>query len=123
MARFKVDENLPSEVAELLKNAGHDAMTVYQQEMAGIQDPELISICKKESRVLLTLDLDFSNIRTYPPEDYMGIIVLRLHYQSKPHVINSVKKILSLIESEPIERNLWIVEESSVRIHDRDREE
>ena len=26
MARFKIDENLPIEVAEMLKAAGHDAM-------------------------------------------------------------------------------------------------
>jgi hypothetical protein len=29
--RFKVDENLPAEVAQLLRAAGHDALTVVDQ--------------------------------------------------------------------------------------------
>lgn len=33
--KFKIDENLPVEVAELLQKAGHDAMTVYDQNLAG----------------------------------------------------------------------------------------
>ncbi|WP_368730321.1 DUF5615 family PIN-like protein [Nitrosococcus oceani] len=32
---FKIDENLPVEVAELLCEAGHDALTVDEQELRG----------------------------------------------------------------------------------------
>ena len=45
-----------------------------------------------KSRVLLTLDLDFANIRAYPPERYPGIIVLRLKTQDKATVIRVCKK-------------------------------
>ena len=31
--RFKVDENLPIEIADLLRDAGFDAMTVHEQGM------------------------------------------------------------------------------------------
>lgn len=33
MMRFKVDENLPSETALLLKQAGYDTVTVLEQRM------------------------------------------------------------------------------------------
>lgn len=33
--RFKVDENLPIEVAEMLRQAGHDAATVLEQHLGG----------------------------------------------------------------------------------------
>jgi predicted nuclease of predicted toxin-antitoxin system len=29
--KFKIDENMPLEVAELLRNAGHDSATVTEQ--------------------------------------------------------------------------------------------
>ncbi|HWR72473.1 MAG TPA: DUF5615 family PIN-like protein [Nitrospirota bacterium] len=32
---FKIDENLPVEIAELLVQAGHDAKTVNDQEVFG----------------------------------------------------------------------------------------
>ena len=113
---FKTDENLPVEIAELLANAGHDAKTVNEQQLQGTQDPALINICSNENRVLVTLDMDFSDIRDYPPSELSGIIVLRVGRQSKRHLIETFKRILPLIDSEPLKQHLWIVEETRVRI-------
>ena len=33
--RFKIDENLPAEIAEDLCALGHDAKTVFDQDMSG----------------------------------------------------------------------------------------
>ena len=62
--QFKVDENLPIEAAELLRDAGHDAITVHDQQMVGQPDPRIATVCQSESRAIVTLDLDFSDIRT-----------------------------------------------------------
>jgi predicted nuclease of predicted toxin-antitoxin system len=66
--RFKLDENLPSELASLFREFGHDAVTVLDQGMGGTDDSDLASACAREQRVLVTLDKDFSDIRTYPPK-------------------------------------------------------
>ena len=78
MLKFKVDENLPGEAAGLLASAGHDAVTVMGQQMVGQPDINVATACQREGRAVVTLDLDFADIRTYPPGDYAGIIVLRL---------------------------------------------
>lgn len=75
--RFKIDENVPVEVADLLWANMHDAMTIFDQHMIGELDPKVASVCKSEERALITLDLDFSDIRTYPPREFPGIIILR----------------------------------------------
>lgn len=36
--KFKIDENLPVEVAELLRQAEHDAVTVLEQHLGGKAD-------------------------------------------------------------------------------------
>jgi len=36
--KFKVDENLPVEVAEVLRDAGHDAVTVVEEGLGGRED-------------------------------------------------------------------------------------
>jgi predicted nuclease of predicted toxin-antitoxin system len=74
MASFKVDENLPVEAADLLCRAGHDATTVGQQNLAGSSDTYLLQVCQQERRALLTLDVGFADIRTYPPGQYAGLI-------------------------------------------------
>jgi Domain of unknown function (DUF5615) len=68
--RFKTDENLPVEVAELLRQHQHDALSVHDQQLAGQVDPRIARVCQTENRALVTCDLDFADIRAYPPEDY-----------------------------------------------------
>jgi hypothetical protein len=65
--RFKLDENLPIELAVLIRRSGHNAATVLDQGLGGAGDSELASLCAKEGRILVTFDTDFSDIRTYPP--------------------------------------------------------
>jgi hypothetical protein len=45
--------------------------------MVGKPDPFVAAVCEEECRSLLTLDLAFSDIQTYPPANFHGIIVLR----------------------------------------------
>lgn len=113
---FKTDENLPDEIVVMLVNSGHDAATVFQQKMKGTSDPELFNICNQEKRILVTLDTDFSDIRTYPPRQHHGIIVLRISNQSKRNVLNIFQSIILALRNEPIDKHLWIVEENKLRI-------
>ncbi len=114
--KFKADENLPGEAAELLRSAGHDASTILEQSMGGEPDPDVASVCRREQCTLVTLDLGFADIRTYPPEEYPGLIVLRLRRQDKAHVVGVIEQLLPVLETEPLTNRLWIVEEERVRI-------
>ncbi|KPK35863.1 MAG: hypothetical protein AMK70_04540 [Nitrospira bacterium SG8_35_1] len=120
--QFKIDENLPIEIAELLIKAGHDAKTVNDQKMQGARDPVLINACSSEHRVLVTLDTDFSDIRAYPPQEYSGIIVLRVGSQLVHHLIEVCQSFIPLIDREPLKEHLWIVEENRIRIRGKDNE-
>ena len=104
----------------MLVQAGYDAKTVNEQLLQGAADSKLIDICKSENRVLVTLDTDFSDIRTYPPEKYVGIVVLRVVRQDKPYLIEVFNRIIQLIDLEPLNRHLWIVEDSRIRIRGKD---
>jgi len=118
--QFKIDENLPTDAAELLRDAGHDALTIHDQQMVGEPDPQVASVCQVEQRAIVTLDLDFSDIRTYPPGDYHGIVVLRPRTQSKPLVLALIAQLILLLDSEPLAGNLWILQENGLRIREGD---
>lgn len=113
---FKVDENLHEEVADLLCQHGHDALTVYDQQMQGQVDDDVAAVCRQEGRVIVTQDLDFSNILTYRPQDYAGLVVLRLHDQSRRSVVAVVSRLIPLFATEPLAGCLWIVDEIGMRI-------
>ena len=113
---FKLDENLPLEISNILKEGGHSALTVLDEGLGGNPDTKIMKACVDENRVLVTLDLDFSDIRVYPPDRYPGIIVLRPTHQSKPNLINLSPQFLSVLEKERLKGHLWIVEPGRVRI-------
>lgn len=113
---FKVDENLPEEAAELLLAAGHEADTVRQEGFSGVDDPFLGVLLQQEARALVTFDLEFGDIRKYPPQDYHGLIVLRSKQQDKWTLLSLVRKFIPQLATEPLSGNLWIVEADRIRI-------
>ena len=115
---FKVDENLPVEVAQVLRAAGHEGATVLDQHLGGSADSLIASICQQEERTLVTLDLDFADIRAYPPADYAGVIVFRLRRQDKLHILKVCARMLPLLARQPLTQCLWIVEEDRIRIRE-----
>lgn len=121
--RFKTDENLHPDLAALLRRGGHDAVTVWDQQMRGASDVNIAEVCQQESRALVTLDLDFADIRVYPPEEYSEIIVMRLVQQDRAYVLKVFDRVMALMDDEPLVGQLWMVNETSVRIRGRDSED
>lgn len=115
--RFKVDESLHGEIADLLRGQGHDALTVFDQGLRGRDDHDIADTCRSENRVLLSIDLDFSNILMFPPENYPGLIVLRLRKKGRAAVRRVVTRVMDHLNKEPLEGRLWIVDEHRIRIH------
>ena len=116
MMRFKIDENLHDDVAEALRAHGHDAQTVFDEGLRGRPDPHIAEAARRGGRALVTLDLDFGNIREYPPEHYRGLIVLRVVDQSRRHVLSVMERLVALLDRAPLEGHLWVVTEGGVRI-------
>lgn len=117
--RFKIDENLPMEVADLLRQADYDAMTVGEPALAGTMDKQLAHVCQQELWVLITVDTDFANICAYPPKDYPGLVVLRLRRQDKLQILAMVSRLLPVFAKENLAGRLWIVDEQRWRIREK----
>jgi predicted nuclease of predicted toxin-antitoxin system len=113
---FKVDENLPEDVAAAFRDAGYEASTARSQGLAGVEDARLMEVARQEQRVFVTLDVDFGDIRVYPPDEYAGIIVFRMTQQDKTRILGAIRHMLPLLTTEAVTRRLWVVEEHAVRI-------
>ena len=116
--KFKIDENLPVEAARLLNDAGHDATTVISEGLSGKPDHIIAAACREEKRAIISLDMDFSDIGSYPPGSHEGLVVLRLRRQDRKMVMDVVRSILPLLGKEPVAGRLWIVEQSRIRIRE-----
>ena len=116
MMRFKIDENLPAEARDVLRQAGFEATTVADEELAGKPDEDIAAICRREGKAIVTLDLGFADIRIYPPQDYAGLIVLRLLRQDRMTVLKIIERLIPALQTESLEKRLWIVDEKRIRI-------
>jgi len=114
--RAKIDENMPVDAVRLFVEAGWDTSTVHDEHLVGAADQRVIEACQQEGRVLFSLDLDFADIRTYPPEAWSGIVVLRPVDSDRDSVLALLATVLRVFATEPIRQQLWIVEPNRIRI-------
>ena len=91
--KFKIDENLPVEFAELPRESGFEADTIEDERLSGAGDEIVAERCRIEHRILVSLDLDFANVREFPPEDHDGLIVLRARPQESPRFPSQSQRI------------------------------
>ena len=68
--------------------------------------------------MLVTQDLDFSDIRTYPPGEYAGIIVFRLPSAARDALLEVGAILIERLRESSPEGQLWIVEDSRIRIRE-----
>lgn len=79
MVRLYADEQFPRVVSELLRNFGHDVLTVQEAGKANqsIPDEEVLNFAIQEERAILTLNrYDFIRLHRLQP-NHSGIIVCR----------------------------------------------
>ncbi len=97
--KIKLDENLPFHLATLLKDLGHDVDTLRDELLIGHADREIWEAAQKESRFLITQDLDFSDLRKFAPGSHHGILLVRLR---SPNRKDLVERIGELFQKESV---------------------
>lgn len=116
--KFKIDENLPVEAAEILRDAGFPADTIAEEDLSGSDDEPVAGRSRSDGRILVTLDLDFANIQAYPPGTHSGMIVLRLKRQDKATVLAYVQRLAAALPDRSPAGELWIVGGSRIRFRE-----
>lgn len=114
--KLKLDENIDLRIISLLRLAGHDVATVPGQGLSSVPDVEVIDVCRREGRCLVTADRGFGNRLRFNPADYSGIVVIRL--PSSPTLADwreAIETLVSGLESAEVPGKLWVVREGRIR--------
>jgi predicted nuclease of predicted toxin-antitoxin system len=114
--KSKFDEDLDGGLAAPLLTAGRDVTTVREQRLSGRPDESIYAACRAERRILITLDLDFSNPLRFPVARVPGIIVLRLPRPLLRIISSMVAQLPALLQRERPEGSLWILQPERLRI-------
>jgi predicted nuclease of predicted toxin-antitoxin system len=116
---FFSDQCVPREITERLKAAEFAVVVLRDVMPIRSPDPEVIAEAQRRDAILLSLNGDFSDIITYPPSAYGGIIAIQLH--NHPETIptlmtNLVTFLRANAERDFYRGRLFIVEPHRIRI-------
>lgn len=75
--KLKLDENLSRHLKPLLAASGHDVSTAEDEGLLSQPDPVIAKAAASEARMLLTLDVEFGDLRKYPPGSHPGVVLFR----------------------------------------------
>lgn len=116
--RFLVDADLPRSTIAVLKRYGHEGVDVRDIGLGAATDQRIASHAREQQLCLLTGDYDFSDLRTYPPAQHYGIVVLHVPPQATaPTILSLLEEFLKqsrLVDS--MSAKLAIVEPGRVRV-------
>jgi len=108
------DECVYKATTDFLIELDYDVVTAQELGLAGADDDTIIAKAVALGRVLLTRDVDFSNILLYPPAQHLGIVVLKMG----PATMSAVHNVLrqALAQTHDLEGALVVVDRNKFRI-------
>jgi predicted nuclease of predicted toxin-antitoxin system len=96
----KLDENLGTSHVRWLSRHGYRVQRIHEQGLSGQPDDRVWRKICEERAFFITLDLDFSDIRRFPPARHPGILLLRPKSRGRRAV---QKVLLRVVTKTPLE--------------------
>ena len=103
--QFLADENFRFDVIKFLISTGNDVIRINP----GSSDKTVAVLAKKEKRILLTQDTDFSITLNYPPKEYYGILIFRIHPPCFEHLKQALIQFFSTKNKHTIKRKTFLI--------------
>jgi predicted nuclease of predicted toxin-antitoxin system len=114
--KIKLDENLPTEAADLFADQGHDVHTVPGEKLAGRVDAAIFAAATGEGRLLITQDLDFSDVRKFKPGTHPGIVLIRLRDPSRRRILDRLRQVVGSVSIESWAQCFVVISNLKLRI-------
>jgi predicted nuclease of predicted toxin-antitoxin system len=114
--KLKLDENLSRHLKPLLSALQHDATTAADEGLLSKPDIAVAAAAKAEGRILLTLDLEFGDLRKFPPGSHPGIILFRPRSLGPLTVNRFVEAFMRDTDLKELAGCVVVVEPTRVRI-------
>src|SRR5689334_123350 len=107
----------PRTAQYLRDTVGLDAVHLSDLSSGSPTDEEVVTLARREGRVIITFDRDFGEIYFLNQRGALGVIVLEIRNQTVEAVNTTLARFFSGSALEvPLESSLVVIEETRVRI-------
>lgn len=114
--KLKLDENMPAQLPGILRSLGHDTDSVADEGLLGESDEAIWNAAQREKRLLVTQDMDFSDLRKLIAGDHFGPVLLRLRATSRRKLIDRVEAVFRSDDAAGWRGALVIVSEGRMKV-------
>ena len=113
--RLLADLHISPVSVAFLKSLGHDVVRVNEVLPTNATDDVIIEKARRDSRIILTQDLDFSRIIAIGGYTSPSLISLRLESSRVEYVNSILSRVLPDLEAEGLDASIVTIEDTVVR--------
>ena len=115
LLKLYLDQILRLDVAQALRNEGHDVMRASEVGQARADDYEILQKAIAENRILVTLDEHFGDWVVLLLSKHSGVIRLKINPTTSKNAINLLTPFLRLHSSAQLRNHLVILSSKRVK--------
>ncbi|ACK70628.1 conserved hypothetical protein [Gloeothece citriformis PCC 7424] len=93
--KFLADMGVSLRTVEWLRNIGYDIVHLREQGLQRLPDEEILIKARIEGRILLTMDLDFTNLLAWSGETLPSVILVRLGNENYSKINKQLQTVLT----------------------------
>ena len=117
MASFLADENLGRTTVAALRREGLDVIAIEDVGLRGATDNEIFEHAVSNGLVLVTGDLDFSNVHRFPVGSHHGVVIHRFPMSfPRDGLARELALVLRSLSEEELRGSLVIIGPGDVRM-------
>jgi predicted nuclease of predicted toxin-antitoxin system len=91
---FLADMGVSMKIVSWLREQGHDIFHLHELGMQKAKDSVIFEKAYQEDRIILTMDLDFTDILALTASQFPSVILFRLTDQQADNIIQKIKYII-----------------------------
>lgn len=114
--RWLLDMGVSKAVAVWLRAQGYDAVHLHELGLNRLDDSDIFRKADTENRVVLTCDLDFSEVTAITQAAKPSGVVFRLQNMRAAHVIARLTRVISDVGEALSDGCIVSVEETRIRV-------
>jgi predicted nuclease of predicted toxin-antitoxin system len=114
--KFLADMGVSPLTVRALKEEGYDAVHLSEQGLIRMPDGEIMTKAKQESRIVLTFDLDFTDLLAANKENLPSVIIFRVKNTLPNFITSKLLTVLFECQVNLLDGAIIIVEDYRYRV-------
>jgi len=114
--KFLLDMPVSFLLLDVLQAHGHEGVHAHQIGRDRASDDELLELARRESRVIITADLDFPRLMALSLAEGPGLILFRGGNYSDSEMCDLLRRVLQTVPPEVMGRSICVVDRKRIRM-------